>query len=80
LLGVTPCRVRVLIREGRIKAAKIGRDWVVDESSLKAVMNRPHGVHLKVTPQIITIDTSGDETISFARRRIGEYTKIFVEK
>ncbi|MCJ7541926.1 MAG: helix-turn-helix domain-containing protein [Desulfobacterales bacterium] len=34
-LGVHHSRVRVLIRQGRLKAQKIGRTWVIREKDLK---------------------------------------------
>jgi excisionase family DNA binding protein len=34
-LGVHHSRVRVLIRQGRLKAQKIGRTWVILEKDLK---------------------------------------------
>lgn len=36
-LNVTPIRVRQLIREGKLKAELIGRDYVIDEKSLSSV-------------------------------------------
>lgn len=36
-LNVTPIRVRQLIREGKLDATRIGRDYVIEESSLDAV-------------------------------------------
>ncbi len=33
-LGITPSRVRQIIREGRLVATKHGRDWEVDPESL----------------------------------------------
>jgi len=35
ILGVHHSRVRVLIREGRLPAQKIGRTWVIQEKDLK---------------------------------------------
>ena len=35
ILGVDHSRVRVLIRQGRLKAQKIGRTWVILEKDLK---------------------------------------------
>jgi len=35
ILGVHHSRVRVLIREGRLKAQKVGRAWVILEKDLK---------------------------------------------
>lgn len=36
-LNVTPIRVRQMIREGKIEAKQIGRDYVIEESSLASV-------------------------------------------
>ena len=37
ILHVTPIRVRQLIREGKLEAKQVGRDYVIEESSLKSV-------------------------------------------
>ena len=42
-LGITPGRVRVLIRSGRLPAEKVGRDWVIDETDLQSVSVRKPG-------------------------------------
>ena len=36
-LNVSPIRVRQLIRERKLKASLIGRDYVIQESDLKSV-------------------------------------------
>ena len=36
-LHVTPIRIRQMIREGKIEAKQIGRDYVIEESSLDSV-------------------------------------------
>lgn len=36
-LSVTPIRIRQMIREGKIEAKQIGRDYVIEESSLESV-------------------------------------------
>ena len=36
-LHVTPIRIRQMIREGKITAQHIGRDYVIEESSLESV-------------------------------------------
>ena len=36
-LRVTPIRIRQMIREGKITAQQIGRDYVIEESSLDSV-------------------------------------------
>lgn len=35
-LHVSRNRVLAMIRDGRLKATKIGRDWVIEESDLQA--------------------------------------------
>ena len=37
ILRVTPIRVRQMIREGKIEAKQIGRDYVIEEISLESV-------------------------------------------
>ena len=43
ILGVHHSRVRVLIREGRLPAQKVGRDWVIMEPDLELVRVRKPG-------------------------------------
>jgi excisionase family DNA binding protein len=43
ILGVDSSRVRILIREGRLPAQKIGRDWIILEPDLELVKNRKPG-------------------------------------
>jgi len=42
-LGVTACRVRVLIYDGRLPAKKIGGALVIDEADLHRVEDRKPG-------------------------------------
>lgn len=42
-LGVTPARVRAMIRAGRLPAKKFGRDWQIREADLKLVEHRHVG-------------------------------------
>jgi excisionase family DNA binding protein len=42
-LGVTPARVRVLIREGRLPAQSFGRAHMINEDDLKLVGDRKPG-------------------------------------
>src|SRR5688500_6139984 len=42
-LGVNPSRVRALIDAGRLKAQKIGREYAINPSDLKAVRKRKPG-------------------------------------
>lgn len=47
-LNVSPIRVRQLIADGRLPAKKIGRDYIIEESDLKAVENRRSGRPKKI--------------------------------
>lgn len=40
-LGVTPSLVRRFCRDGRLKAQKIGRDWLIDKRSLDSFSGKP---------------------------------------
>jgi excisionase family DNA binding protein len=40
-LGVIPRRVRQLIAEGRIKARKNGRDWLISEAEVRRFAAKP---------------------------------------
>lgn len=42
-LGIHRSRVLHLIREGRLKATKHGRDWWIEEADLDAVRDRKNG-------------------------------------
>ena len=42
-LGVSSNRVRALIDSGRLRAQKIGREYAINPSDLKAVQNRKVG-------------------------------------
>ena len=42
-LGVTANRVRVLIRSKRLKATKVGHDWLIDPKDLDPVKERKVG-------------------------------------
>ncbi len=43
ILGIDGSRVRVLIREGRLPAQKIGGAWIIFEKDLKKVKDRKPG-------------------------------------
>ena len=43
LLDVHHTRVKVLIREGRLPAQKIGGTWIIKEKDLEKVKNRKPG-------------------------------------
>lgn len=36
-LNISPIRVRQLIQDGKIKANRVGRDYVIDEKDLESV-------------------------------------------
>lgn len=42
-LNVTPDRVRKMITAKRLKAIKVGREWLIDPKDLDAVKNRKVG-------------------------------------
>ncbi len=42
-LGVSQRRVLALIKDGRLPAQRLGRDYLIDESNLKLVKNRKPG-------------------------------------
>jgi len=42
-LGVTPDRVRKMIEAKRLKAIKVGREWLIDPKDLEAVKYRKVG-------------------------------------
>jgi excisionase family DNA binding protein len=42
-LGVTPARIIALITAGRLKAEKIGMQWLVQRADLAAVRHRKPG-------------------------------------
>lgn len=42
-LGVTPRRVRALIKAERLAAEKVGRDWLIKPKDLEAVRDRKPG-------------------------------------
>jgi excisionase family DNA binding protein len=42
-LGVSANRVRALIDSNRLKAMKVGREWLIDPKDLDAVKNRTPG-------------------------------------
>jgi excisionase family DNA binding protein len=42
-LGVTPDRVRKMIVSKRLKAIKVGREWLIDPKDLDAVKDRKVG-------------------------------------
>lgn len=46
-LGVHITRVQVLIREGRLPAQKIGRNYVINEDDIKLVKDRRLGRPMK---------------------------------
>lgn len=42
-LGITPNRLRVLIRKKRLPAVRFGRDWQIREADLRLVADRKAG-------------------------------------
>jgi excisionase family DNA binding protein len=50
-LGISIVRVQQLIRGGRLKATKVGRDWLIQEQALKAVAVRKPGRPFGYSPR-----------------------------
>ena len=48
LLGVTPRRVQALITSGKLRAQRIGRDYLIDPGDLEILERRPSGRPRKV--------------------------------
>ena len=42
-LNVTQSRVRAMIDSGRLKAMKVGREWLIDPKNLDALKDRKTG-------------------------------------
>ena len=53
-LGITPARVRVLIREGRLPAQNFGHAHMINEDDLKLVADRKPGRPRKAQGQKAT--------------------------
>jgi excisionase family DNA binding protein len=41
ILGVSPTRVTVFIREGRLKAERVGQAWLIHKSDLEEFAKHP---------------------------------------
>lgn len=52
ILGVTAQRVLALIRESRLRAAKVGRDWLIARQDLEQYERRPQGNYKLSAEQI----------------------------
>ena len=52
LLGVTRWRVNALIRDGRLKAMRVGQIFLIEERDLKAVAERTPGRPPKVKAEV----------------------------
>jgi excisionase family DNA binding protein len=55
ILGVSAQRVLALIRDGRLPAAKVGRDWLIARQDLEKFEKRPQGNFKLTTEQIRAI-------------------------
>jgi excisionase family DNA binding protein len=42
-LGISLRQVQTLVKQGKLPARKIGRDYVINESDLRLVKHRPKG-------------------------------------
>ncbi len=52
ILGVTSQRVLALIRDGRLSAIKVGRDWLIAMQDLEKFEKRPQGNYKLTVDQI----------------------------
>lgn len=52
IMGVTSERIRALIRNGRLPAQKVGRDWLIDPKALAGFEKRPQGNYKLTDEQI----------------------------
>jgi excisionase family DNA binding protein len=50
-LGVTRARVNAMIASGRLKAIRLGRDWMIEPKALDAVRDRKPGRPSEKRPQ-----------------------------
>lgn len=56
-LGISAIRVRVLIRESRLPATKVGRDWLIQEDDLVMVQERKPGAPRKRKDANVTTES-----------------------
>lgn len=64
-LGVSPSRVRALIKEGRLPAAKNGREWMIrEEDVLQRLMASPRAGR----PRVGVADALGEHSQGSAAR------------
>jgi excisionase family DNA binding protein len=52
ILGVSAQRVLALIRDGRLPAAKVGRDWLIARQDLEKFEKRPQGNYKLTAEQV----------------------------
>ena len=56
-LGVTPRRVRALIKSGALPATKHGRDWIVTEAAVQGLNRRSVGRPRRIEMEFIELGT-----------------------
>ena len=49
--GVTVRRIRALIDEGKLKAEKVGRDWIIEETELEKIQTYGKSGRPKLKPE-----------------------------
>ncbi len=71
ILGVSVQRILALIRNGRLPARKVGRDWLIARGDLDQFQKRPQG-NYKLTPdqirQIRYMARDGTTPLELARK------------
>ena len=73
-LGVTPRRVRALIKSGSLPATKHGRDWIVTEAAVQGLNRRSAGRPRRKNMEFI--DFGFGEFDDIASRLFGRWTVI----
>lgn len=53
LLGISRTRVGILIRDGRLPAQKVGRDWMILPEDVENFVRKPQG-NFRLSPQQIS--------------------------
>jgi len=66
-LGITPSRVRVLIRSGRLPAQRFGRAHVINESDLSLVADRTPGRPPQAKTEVATTNGTTKRTAATKR-------------
>jgi len=50
LLGFTVQHVRRLVREGHLRGARLGRDWLIEKASINKLVTKRENLELPIDP------------------------------